>query len=59
MKRLILIVTWDSVYTYFKGIDAETLEEVFTREVVTFEMDFTQDDLCKEYGYDWFKTFEI
>ena len=35
------------------------LKRFFTREVVTFEMDFTQDDLCKEYGYDWFKTFEI
>lgn len=31
MKRLILIVTWDYVYTYFKGIDVDTLEEVSLR----------------------------
>ena len=48
MKRLLIIVTWDSVYTYFMGIDADTLDKVFTEEVETFEMDFEPKDLYKK-----------
>lgn len=59
MKKLLIIHTYDSVYDYYLGIDAETHEEIFRKESERYCSIVNVESLAREYGYYNFKSYEL